>query len=354
MKKSGVKPCLGFLGPHLGARPGWVVTQSEILARLFTDEGYEVQTSSSVAQPILRAADMLRACARWRGRVDVVVLSVFSGRAFHIADVVSRAARLFSLPQIHVLRGGALPELAAEQPRRVRQVLSRADAIVSPSAFLARTTDELGLEADVIPNVLDLGAYEYQPRPLSNGGPVEMLWLRTFHPIYRPLTALKTVAELRRRGVDARLTFAGQDKGLEDTCRRGAEELGLASSVRFAGFLDAEGKRRELARHDLYLHTNQVDNTPVTVLEAAASGLPIVATGVGGLPDLIDDGRSGLLVQDAPDGELARQLADAVQRLLDEPSLAPTLSRGGRELAERCAWPRVHEQWRELFARVLE
>ncbi|MEO1367306.1 MAG: glycosyltransferase family 4 protein [Acidobacteriota bacterium] len=347
------KPRLGFVGPHLGVHPGWVVTQSEILARLFAGAGYAVETTSSIRRPVPRTAQMLADLVRWRRRVDVVVLSVFSGRAFHIADAVSALAKRLGLPQVHVLRGGAFPELAGGSPRWARRVLSRADAVVAPSPFLARTARRLGLETRVIPNVLDLDAYPFARRRRLDA-PLDLLWLRTFHPIYRPQAAVDALAELRRRGVDARLTLAGQDKGLEAECRSLVEARGLTGRVRFPGFLDADGKRRELSGHDVYLHTNAVDNTPVTVLEAAAHGLPVVATAVGGLPDLIDDGRSGLLVPDGPAQDHARGLADAVERLLREPDLAERLSVGGRGLAEGCAWPRVHDLWRGLFAELLE
>ncbi|MEM1180058.1 MAG: glycosyltransferase family 4 protein [Acidobacteriota bacterium] len=344
-------PHLLFVGPHLGRHPGWVVTQSEILADLFAGEGYAVSSTSSIRRPIPRTAQMLFDLTRWRRRVDVVVLSVFSGRAFHIADAVSAAARALGLPQVHVLRGGAFPELAASKPVWARRVLGRADAVVAPSPFLARTADELGLEALVIPNVLNLTAYPFSRRDRFSE-PLDLLWLRTFHPIYRPQAAVETLAELDRRGLRARLTVAGQDKGLESECRVLAAELGLEDRVRFPGFLDAEGKRRELSSHDVYLHTNAVDNTPVTVLEAAAHGLPVVATAVGGLPDLIDPEHNGLLVADGSAAQHASGLADAVERLHRDPALAARLSDGGRALAERCAWTQVHGQWRELFERL--
>ena len=87
---------------------------------------------------------------------------------------------------------------------------------------------------------------------------------------------------------------------------------------------------------------------PVSVLEAGAFGLPVVATAVGGIPHLLRDGQTGLLV---PDGD-ATAMAEAVRRLLSEPGLAAALSANGRQLAESCGWPRVRAQWESLFAEV--
>lgn len=341
------RPRLGFVGPNLSIHPGWVTTQGEVVADLFEAEGYRVLRTSSVISPVRRFFDMARTLRRWPGQVDLVVLSVFSGKGFLYADWLGRWSRRLGLPQIQVLHGGGLPELASRRPERVRRVLARADAVVAPSPFLARMAAGLGLEAQVVPNVLDLDDYDFKLRQ-GLGSPLQLLWIRTFHELYHPQAAILTLAELEKRGVDARLTLAGQDRGLEAACRSLADELGLADKVRFPGFLDRAGKRRELSAHDIYLHTNRVDNTPVTVLEAAAAGLPVVATRVGGIPDLL--GERGLLVP--PEDPAAS--ADAIVRLKSDPELTARCSRAGRELAESCAWPVVHEAWQELFRGLLD
>jgi glycosyltransferase involved in cell wall biosynthesis len=143
------------------------------------------------------------------------------------------------------------------------------------------------------------------------------------------------------------LTLAGQDKGLLGETRSLAAAMGLNGAVRFAGFLDAEGKRREFAGHDVFLNTNRVDNAPVSVLEAAACGLPVVSTAVGGIPYLLRNEEEALLV---PEGDAAA-MAGAVRRLLDRPDLAGRLSAAGRQVAERSAWERVRPAWEDVLRR---
>lgn len=345
------KARLLFVGPHLGRHPGWVITQGEILTELFAAAGHEVDSTSAVRQPILRFFDMAQTLIRRRSSVDVVILSVFSGRAFRFAEAISWLCRRLDLPLILVLRGGALPELFEQTPARARSVLARANAIVAPSGFLAVQVEELGFAAQVIPNVLALERYELRLRshPRDSATP-RLLFLRTFQELYNPLLALEALALLHRDGVTARLTLAGQDKGLLGSCRARAADLGLASFVDFPGFLDHRAKVEAFATHDVFLNTNRVDNMPVTVLEAAASGLPIVATAVGGVPFLLADEVSALLV---PSNDGAA-LAAAVKRLLADPALMARLSEGGRQVAEASAWPRVYRQWLELFAKVID
>ncbi|MES1245225.1 MAG: glycosyltransferase family 4 protein [Acidobacteriota bacterium] len=327
----------------LGSNPGWSVGQGEVLAGLLEREGYEVRAASRRVNRWLRLADLAVSPFLWRGRVDLLVVLVFSGPAFRLVETASAAGSQAGFPMVFWLHGGNLVDFAHRHPARVDRVLRRGRAWVAPSGFLAGPFRDRGFGVRVIPNVVDLAEYPYRRR--ATAAP-RLLWMRTFHELYRPDLALRTLALVRQDHPDATLTLAGQDKGLLEETRRLAAELGLDGAVRFAGFLDAEGKRREFADHDVFLNTNRVDNAPVSVLEAAAFGLPVVSTNVGGIPHLLRDGEEALLV---PEGD-AEALAAAVRRLLDEPGLALRLSSAGREVAERSSWPRVRPLWEELLA----
>lgn len=336
------RPRLCFVGPHLGCHPGWVTTQSEVVAELFSQAGYQVRSTSSVRRPLVRSLDMAFSIIRWRRLIDIMVLSVFSGRAFLFAEWISALGKRLGLTQVHFLHGGDLPEMASSDPDRIRGVLGRADAVVAPSPYLQGMSRSLGLDAAVIPNVLQLDDYPFAERRALEP-PIRILWMRTFHSIYGPELAVRTLARLIESGIDARLTMAGQDKGLESECRDLAASLRLGDRVIFPGFLRGPAKIEAFSEHDLYLHTNRVDNTPVSLLEAAACGLPVVATRVGGVPDLMGD--AGILVEpESPEAS-----AQAVESLIGSSELVERLSRSGRFLAEGCSWPRVHGRWKVLF-----
>ncbi|MEL7060186.1 MAG: glycosyltransferase family 4 protein [Acidobacteriota bacterium] len=344
---------LGFVGPHLARHAGWVTTQSEVVSSLFARDGVEVRTVSSLRPPLARAADTALRLLGWRGRVDVVILSVFGGAALRLAEMSSAVARTLALPQIHWLHGGGLADLCREQPARLRRLFARSQAVVAPSDWLAdaaRALDDGGpiaARVSTIPNVLDLEALEHRPRTVDPTAP-RLLWMRAFHEIYAPQLAIDVLSRLRADGLDARLTLAGQDKGLEATCRQRVAAAGLEASADFPGFLDPAAKRRHFASHDVFLNTNRIDNTPVSVLEAMAAGLPVVATAVGGVPHLLEHGRLGVLVE--PDDPQA--MAAAVRGLCEHP--ADTLHRveAARARAEASAWPRVREAWCRLARQV--
>lgn len=330
----------------LGVNPGWVTSQGEILAEIFRGQGHRVALTSHHAAPLRRLLDIVTTLLGSARRLDVYVVMVFSGRGFLFADVATWIVRrLLRRPLVLCLRGGDLPRFASRHGRWVERVLARGDVLVAPSRYLAEAFAGRGHRLEVIPNTLDLARYPYRRRRAIAP---RLLWMRTFHEIYQPALALEVLALLLRRHPAAVLTMAGQDAGLLDATRQRADELGIAAAVRFAGFLDPAGKAREMAHHDVFLNTNRVDNMPVSVVEAAACGLPVVATAVGGIPFLLRDGHDALLV---PEGD-AEAMAAAVERLLAEPELAERLSVAGRALAESCDGPAVAARWESLFAEL--
>lgn len=346
MVNQSVRSRLLFVGPMLGSNPGWVTTQGEILANLFMNAGYRVKTTSSIPSRPRRLVDTVRSMIGWRNDYDLVVLNVFSGPAFGMADLSSAVARLVNKPLIMVLRGGNLPGFARHRARWVHRVLNRADGIVAPSAFLAEFARQWSLDVDVIPNVIRLEAYPFQLRRELRP---KLLWMRTFHEIYHPEMAIEVLKEVRRNVPDAILTMAGQEKGLLNSVRSLSQSYGLNDAVRFAGFLDLPGKQKEFLEHDIFLNTNRVDNAPVSVLEAAAFGLPVVATRVGGIPYFLDDGQNGLLVEDGD----VKGMSQAVLRLLHDDNLAEKLSHNGRVLAESCSWEKVQLGWEAAMKKAL-
>jgi glycosyltransferase involved in cell wall biosynthesis len=339
------KPRLCVVGPLLGCNPGRVTSQGEILATHLTAAGYSVTATSGAANRYLRLVEIVGTLVRSRRRIDTVLLQVYARRSFVVEDIASALARRFGYRIVMHLHGGAIPAFMARFPRWTRRVLSRADAMVAPSPFLCRAVAQQGWAASMIPNLIDVSAYSFRQR-----GPVSprLFWMRSFHSNYNPVMALRVLQRVRQVLPEATLTMGGQDQGLEPSVRREALRIGVADAVRFVGFLDLAGKRREGEAADIFINTNRIDNTPVSVIEACAMGLPVVSTDVGGIRDLLTDGVSGLLV---PDDD-PQAMADAVLRLVGDPQLAERLSTNGRKVAEASSWEQVQVQWERLFAQL--
>jgi glycosyltransferase involved in cell wall biosynthesis len=97
--------------------------------------------------------------------------------------------------------------------------------------------------------------------------------------------------------------------------------------------------------YDIFINTTHVDNTPVSLIEALALGLPVVSTNVGGIPYLVKDRETALLVNDSDEDEMVK----AITELIENPELAQKLATNGRKLAEQFDWNVVKNQWKEIL-----
>lgn len=344
MKANDLHLC--FIGNMLGKHSNYSNTQGEITANLFAAEGYQITCASSKINRVFRLTDIVKTLVSGRKKFDVVLLEVYSGMNFVVTDVAGALCKFFKLPLVMVLHGGGLPEFTEKYPRWTKKALRRADVLVAPSKYLANKITVAESSIKIIPNVIEIGDYDFKLR--SKIAP-KLLWMRSFHELYHPEMALDVLTELKKDFPEATLTMAGADKGLETEIKRRAADLGLNDSVRFPGFLDQRQKAEEFSRADIYLHTNRVDNMPVSVVEAGAFGLPVIAARVGGVPFLIADGESGLLVES---GDTAAMVG-GIKRLLKDAKLVEKFSKNGRLLAEDSAWSKVKTDWERLIQNVL-
>jgi glycosyltransferase involved in cell wall biosynthesis len=159
---------------------------------------------------------------------------------------------------------------------------------------------------------------------------------------------IEALGQIRRAGVDAHLMLVG-DGPMEGALRARAEELGLGAWVHFAGYCAAP--ERLFHAFDVFALTSRSEGMPLVVLEAAAAGLPVIATRVGGLPDVIDHGRTGMLVEA---GDLAA-LVEGLSDLIANPERARLMGEAGRrrvdsEFTLRAMAQRYEQHYRELLA----
>jgi glycosyltransferase involved in cell wall biosynthesis len=340
------KPRLCFIGSLLGRNKGYVTTQGEILSGLFQSSGYDIISASSQINKFSRLHDIMLTLISSRDDYDIAVIDVYGGASFIVEDIASKLCKLLGKKIVFILHGGGLPEFVNRHVRWCRLVFERAHAIVAPSNFLARTMGLYGFSVRVIPNVINLQSYPHRHR--RNVKP-KLFWMRQFHPIWNPLLAVKVLASLRESVPEATLVMAGADKGMLEEVRTATNKLGVSGHVNFSGFLDHDGKAREGSLNDIFINTNHIDNMPVAVVEACAMGLPVVSTNVGGIPDLLKQGETGMLVPD----DNVNSMVEAIKELLDNPQLAGRLSRNGRVLAEQSSWEVVRPSWQALFDELL-
>jgi glycosyltransferase involved in cell wall biosynthesis len=287
-------------------------------------------------------------------------VDVYSGPSFIWAESVCWLLGRLGKPFVLTLHGGNLPALGKRWPRRVRRLLGSACVVTTPSPYLQQSLRPYRDDLLLLPNAVDLASYPFRLR--SNAQP-KLIWLRALEGIYNPCLALRAVAHLLEMGdlgsptsdlrpptSDLHLTMYGPDKGDGSLQKLKAEiqRLKLGEQVHWEGAVAKRDVPNALNSGDIFLNTTNVDNTPVSVIEAMACGLCVVSTNTGGLPYLLDDEQDSLLVQ--PDDSAA--MAAAVRRILTEPGLAERLSRNARAKAEQYDWSVILPRWEQLLTEV--
>ncbi|MBS0446976.1 MAG: glycosyltransferase [Proteobacteria bacterium] len=287
--------------------------------------------------------------ALWRAaaRSDLFHVMANSGWAWHLFSTPAIwIARARAVPVVVNYRGGEAASFLQRSAAIVRWSMRRTARLAVPSAFLEQVFGRHGMHAVIVPNVIDLG--HFRPHDAGERPARHVVVARNLEAIYDNATALRALALVRRRCPDAHMTIAGS--GPEAARLQAlAAELGLADCVRFTGRLDRDGMAALYRDADLCVNPSRVDNMPNSLLEAMASGVPVVSTNVGGVPFIVQDRVSALLVASGdPDA-----MADALVTLIEDRSMRRRLAAAALREVERYSWTRVAPVLADVYRNAL-
>jgi glycosyltransferase involved in cell wall biosynthesis len=215
-----------------------------------------------------------------------------------------------------------------------------ADVLIVPSPYLVRVFAEFGLPAKPIFNLIETDRFRFRERPVLR--PV-FLSNRNFEKHYGVDRVLRAFSIIQKHVPEARLIVAGD--GPERTA---LEQLARDLNLVNAEFTGRVGHERVVELYDstdIFLNGSEIDNQPLSLLEAFACGLPVVTTDAGGIPDMVTPEKTALVVAR---GEY-QQLAACALRLLDDSTLAQNMIGQAREECRKYLWEAVREQWLNLY-----
>ena len=283
--------------------------------------------------------------ALWRGLKGADIAHIFSASywSFLLAPVpawlVARLRKTKVL--LHYHSGEARDHL--QRFLTSRSVLRRMDVLVVPSRYLVDIFSEFNLQAEAIPNIVDLSQFSFRLRsPLRP----HLVCTRGFHPYYRVDLVVQAFANVQRIFPDARLDLAGSGP-LEGHIRDLVRKLNL-SGVRFLGVVSRNGIGRVYDDADIFVNASSVDNMPVSVLEAFTSGTPVVSTAPEGMNYLVEHERTGLLSHPGN----ATALSDNIVRLLRDEELGSRLAANAYAESNLYRWEAVRERWLSAYHRL--
>ena len=352
---------IALVGP-LPPPQGGMANQTSQLARLLEGEGAAVnvvQTNVRYQPGLIEGVRGVRALFRFVPYLRALRRAARDATLFHVMANSGWAWHWFAAPALYVAhtsdvpvvlnyRGGDAERFFARSYRAVERSLRWADDVVVPSRFLKEVFEKFGARARVVPNIIDLDLFRPSSQGSLNGSGPRVLIARNLEPIYDIETGIRAFARLRASFGEATLDVAGS--GPERARLEAlAGELGLTGAVRFLGRVDNDDMPKLYAAADIALNTSLVDNMPISLLEALASGVPVVSTDVGGVPELVEDAREALLV---PPRE-PESTAHALVSLWRSPEKRSALRNAGLKKARTFGWDVVRAQWAEVYGDVL-
>jgi L-malate glycosyltransferase len=273
-------------------------------------------------------------------QADVVHVFSASKSSFYLAPLPAIViARLYRKPVVVNYRSGDA-DTHLGRSALARAALKSVDLNIVPSRFLVGVFNRFGIRADVIANVADLPRFQYRVRdPIRP----RLLSTRNFDSAYNVACTLRAFALVQARYPDATITLVGG--GPEEPALRAlGRELRLRN-VTFTGPVPHAEIHREYAAADVYVQTPVFDNMPGSVIEAFASGLPVVSTSVGGVPAILEHGVHGLLAPHDDDAAIAAH----VVTLIENQSYARCLAAAAYATCGAYEWPQVRERWLAVY-----
>ena len=218
-----------------------------------------------------------------------------------------------------------------------------AHSVVVPSKYLVQVFASFGLKTQAIYNLVDTRHFSFrdrvplQPKFLSN---------RNFEVHYGVDRVLRAFAGIQKKIPQASLTIAGDGTQREPLIAL-AQQLAI-QNTKFIGQVAPGVIADVYDAADIYLNGSEIDNQPLSILEAFSCGLPVVTTDAGGIPDIVIDRMNGMVV---PCGDYA-QMAERSFELLANPELTRRLVQHGRSECSKYSWEAVRNSWLNVYAEL--
>ena len=274
-------------------------------------------------------------------KYDVIHIFSASYYSFLLAPTPAiLVAKLYGKKIVLNYRSGEAADHLRRWPRTAIPIMRLADEIAVPSGYLVDVFAQFELVSRAIPNFVDTKQFLFRERKRLR--PV-FFSNRNFEPLYNVGCVIRAFHIIQQRLPDAKLILAG------DGSQRGElEALTRKLELRDVHFI---GRVAPLQMHslydsaDVYLNSPDIDNMPGSIIEAFASGLPVVTTNAGGIRYIVENGSSGLVVNCGD----YRSLAENALGLFEDRLLFEKLTAGAQQECKKYEWAAVRNDWLELY-----
>ena len=271
------------------------------------------------------------------------IIHIFSASYYSYLLSVAPAiliARLYGKKCILNYRSGEADDHLRNWKLSAIPTMRLAHEIVVPSGYLVEVFSRFGLKARPIHNIVELDRFTFRDRtPLRP----KFLTSRLLEPLYNVGCVLRAFALIQQRYPEAALTVAA-DGWMREELEQLARDLKL-KDTKFIGRVTFEDMPAMYDAADVYLTATNLDNMPSSITESMAAGLPVVTTDAVGIPYIVTNNETCLMVS-CNDHEA---LAASAIRLLEDNELAAKIARQAREASRKFTWTAVRDEWVKLY-----
>ena len=342
------------LADHL-ARRGHevhVITSHDAGLPEFSEEnGFSVHR---IAWPKIRFLGIVTFWAKVCLKIQTIKPDVFHAQSLLCGIPAVVAKKSLKIPYVVWGQGSDiyLPDRFTQMTSK--SILQNADAVLALTEDMKQKMREIcDRDISVVPNGIDLKRFEISSGEKKEGSAKTIIFVGRLHPVKGVQYLIEAMAIVHQQMPDVKLVIVGD--GVERArLEELAEKLNLNGCIQFAGQVPQESIPRLMHQADVFALSSLSESFGIVNLEAMAAGLPIVATNVGGIPDIVEEGVNGFLIN----AKNPEEIAERVLILLQNDEMREEISANNREKAELYTWDKVttkvEKEYQKAIARNIE
>lgn len=313
---------------------GGISGQVEILQRKLRSEGHTADIFSTKASVLRRLLLPLQLHSVAR-HYDLLHVHCCSGWGFLPAVIGITIGRRLKKRLVLTYHGGDGESFFDRHPKLVRHYLTRTDANIVLSSFLAKVFEKHNLPYTIIPNIIELDESQFRQRKTLKP---HFICTRAHETLYNIPCILRAFQKVQTELPESTLTLVGEGSQHAVLIQM-VKDMGL-QNVTFTGKVGNQAIYHHLDQADIFLSSPTVDNMPVSLLEAMNAGLLVISSNVGGVPYMIKNGNNGLLFDNNNHDELAQKMLWAIENQ----AIAMTIIQQAHQAVSSYRWENIKDK----------
>lgn len=321
---------------------GGISGQVKLLHEHLLKEGISTEIFSTKAS-VLNRLRMFPLLRKKSMAFDVIHVHCCSYVGFFPAILAIRVAKSLRKKIVLTYHGGGAERFFGRYAVFVRHYLRQTDTNIVLSGFLEKIFTDNNIPCVIIPNILN-ESDSFSPCKRERIYP-HYISVRTLEPLYNVQCILRAYRIVKDKLPDARLEILG-----DGSCRAELEKYvsdNRIANVHFLGRVPNASINKYLSENDIFLSMPIVDNQPMSVLEAWRNGLLVISSDVGGVPYMVEDQNTGILVESDSHEELAKNMIEAVKQ--QEKTLG--IIANGQEALKKYSWSNIRLKLLDVYSR---